>query len=686
MVSAPETPSGPGFPAEEIWRRLDPAGLFKGDWLEFRHRQQGEFLHELAKYAPIDIGLSHIGQSDEGRVLQTLRFGTGPRKVMIWARQHGDEPDCTAALSMALCELILRSEEPQYAFILERLELGVLPMVNPDGVARFTRRNAQGLDLNRDAVALTGLESRAMILMKESLKPEFCFNLHDMNSRKATPDGHLVALAFQAGPFEKRDIDNPVRLKAKKICGIMADAALVHAPDGVSRYAADYMHRAFGDSMMRFGVSSMLIEAGGARDEEGGDDFVRRLFALALLRGLYAVAAGEDQPAAEHSYDTLPFDTSTRFADLIVEKALVLNGMGRPPFRADVALNADRVAGRYHEPTSQQSRIENLGDLEDDLAKRRLAMPNSVVMPGLVAVAPGLKIDRQNASEHAEALLRAGITTVACGFGPFESARARERWLEEAATWQPPVNVVAFERASSLLEIRTRHAMTELAGLLVQDLMISPEDLLNFTHLFHPAHHSAIEAAHSGKMIGVDVYFQGSASPADTHLHLHLTHVDGRSGHTPVRSEELRALVDQFLRDPSQITLSQDAVQDGFDWLPMMVGYGGLSQARLPEPDFLGRIMKSYGAEEGSGLVAIMNMVALNNARAFRLGNLGRIEIGQRADLVAFNHSEVEGGRESWKAQPHWVMLNGRTVLESRGGPLGASQGSWFFAARPQSR
>jgi hypothetical protein len=681
------TEKNSAFPVEKVWQRLDPKRIYQGDWIQFRHRQQGEFLHELAKYAPFDIGLSHIGLSDEGRVLHTLRFGKGDRRVMVWARQHGDEADCTAALCMALSELILYSEEPQYARILSRLELGVLPMVNPDGVARFQRRNAQGIDLNRDAVALTSQEAQALMQIKESLNPEFCFNLHDMNPRKSTPGGDLVALAFQAGPFEKRDIDNETRLKAKKLCGLMAELAREHAPKGIARYTADYMHRAFGDSMMRMGVASILIEAGGWHEEQGGDDFVRRLFALCLLRGLYAVAEGEDQPASGELYDSIPFDSGKFFTDLILEKCHVLNGTGRPPFRADVALNVDLVCRRPHDPLTMVSRLENLGDLEDDLTKKRLPLEGQLLMPGFLAIAPSLRFSRDIPSaEEGAHFLDAGITAIAVGFGPFESQRARERWIERTAEKAPPLNIIGFERVGGLRDIFLRHGMTELAGLLVHDLMISPEDLLDFTHLFHPAHHSAIEADHSGKMIGIDLFFQGAASPGDTHLHLHLTHVDGQSGHAPVRAEELRLLVDQFLRDPSQITLSQDAADPAFDWLPIMIGFGGLSHGRMPMEQFLGNILTASRAQEVSDLVAAMNMMTLTNARAFKLANLGKIEIGQRADLVAFDQERLRKTASPELKKPTLVMLNGRIVVDAATQTRQPGEGTWYLAARPQVR
>jgi hypothetical protein len=677
----------PGFPAEAIWGRLDPTVPFRSDWTEFRHRQQGEFLHELAKYAAFDIGLSHIGTSDEGRVLHTLRFGRGPRRVLLWARQHGDEPDCSAGLAMALYELVLRHDDPVYAFILQRLELGVFPMVNPDGVARYTRRNAQGIDVNRDAVAQATAEGRAIMAIRESLRPQFCFNLHDMNPRKATADGQLVSIAFQAGPFEPQDVDNDVRLRAKQVIARMADVCSPHAEGHMARYTADYMHRAFGDSMMRLGVSSILIEAGGWHEDRGGDQFVRRLFALSLLRGLYAIATEEDASPSTTEYDRLPFDSGAHFTDLQLGGGEVINANGSLPFRADISVNVNWKVGRANEPVGVIGCIENIGDLADERTKRAVPIPGRIAMPGFIVVSPHPTFERDRpTAEEAARFIQAGITTVVTGFGPFSSNRSREQWMEAVTAAPPPINLIAFERVSSVREIRLRHGMTEFAGLLVQDLEISADDLLNFMHLFHPAHHSAIESDFAARTVGVDVLFQAGGSPQLTHLHLHLSPIRDRSGRTPVRPEELRSLVDEFLRSPSQITISSDPSEEPFHWLPFLIGLGGLSHGRIPSRSFFGEVLRRHHVADASGLVATLNSLTLTNARAFRLGNAGRIDVGQRADIAVFDRACVDSPELAGEAAPSLVLMNGKPIFDASRGTVEAGQGVWHFASAPQAR
>lgn len=64
---------------------------------------------------------------------------TGRCDLLLFAGIHGEEPETTFALSRALRQL---SEPPAHA--------AVVLAANPDGLARGTRGNANGVDLNRN--------------------------------------------------------------------------------------------------------------------------------------------------------------------------------------------------------------------------------------------------------------------------------------------------------------------------------------------------------------------------------------------------------------------------------------------------------------------------------------------------------------------------------------------------------
>ena len=91
-----------------------------------------------------------IGTSVEGRPIEVLRFGDGPRARLIVAGIHGGSEANTTALAWELAAFL--AEEPQV--VPDGETLYVLPLLNPDGAARATgpqgRTNANGVDLNRN--------------------------------------------------------------------------------------------------------------------------------------------------------------------------------------------------------------------------------------------------------------------------------------------------------------------------------------------------------------------------------------------------------------------------------------------------------------------------------------------------------------------------------------------------------
>jgi N-acetylmuramoyl-L-alanine amidase len=83
-----------------------------------------------------------IGRSVQGRAIVAVRVGDpdSPRNALVVGSIHGDEPAGTA-----VTRRILRRFRD-----IGGVDLWVVKTVNPDGIAAHTRRNAHGVDLNRN--------------------------------------------------------------------------------------------------------------------------------------------------------------------------------------------------------------------------------------------------------------------------------------------------------------------------------------------------------------------------------------------------------------------------------------------------------------------------------------------------------------------------------------------------------
>src|SRR5204862_544126 len=129
------------------------------------------------------LRLEEIGASVEGRAIHLLTVGDGPRRVLLWSQMHGDEPSATPALLDLADYLLSRKDDAAARRLLAGATLLMIPMLNPDGAERYERRNAQGIDINRDALNLATPEGRLLKAIRDRHQPELGFNLHDQNRR-----------------------------------------------------------------------------------------------------------------------------------------------------------------------------------------------------------------------------------------------------------------------------------------------------------------------------------------------------------------------------------------------------------------------------------------------------------------------------------------------------------------------
>jgi hypothetical protein len=329
-----------------------------------RHADVEARLRAVRAASPDLFSTEEVGRSVEGRSLNHVWFGTGAFHVLLWSQMHGDEPSATAAL-FDVFEYVRRHRgEPEVRGLLEALTIHAVPMLNPDGAERFQRRNAQGIDINRDALLLQTPEGQALKALRDRLEPRLGFNLHNQSWRtSAGKTGKPASISLLAVAYDEARSENEGRVLAKKTCAVIRDALEPFVPGQIGRYDDEFEVRAFGDNLTKWGTSVVLIETG-PYPAEPPDPALVRLNFVAIVTALESLSSGKVNAADPARYESLPMNDSATFFQLI-RNATIVTGSGIAPFKGDVGLVASRSiqeTGGQRE-IRQSLRIDDLGDL-----------------------------------------------------------------------------------------------------------------------------------------------------------------------------------------------------------------------------------------------------------------------------------------------------------------------------------
>jgi hypothetical protein len=346
------------------------------------HKEVVRRLTELASQTPDLVAMEKVGDSLEGRSINHVTVGAGPIGVLLWSQMHGDEPTATSALFDVLEYLRRHRREPAVARILSQLTLHMVPMLNPDGAERFERRNAQSIDINRDALRLQTPEGKVLKALRDRFNPRVGFNLHNQSWRTSVGSPPRPAsISLLSVAYDEARTENAGRKLTKQLCAVIRDALEPFAPEQIGRYDDEFEVRAFGDNITLWGTPVVLIETGPSPAAEP-DMALLRLNFVAIVAALDALATGAVDRADPQRYESLPMNESKMFS-IIVRNATVISGSGIPPFVADIGLVASRrvqiADGRRELQTSWT--IEDLGDLRTMGALRTIDAAGMTAVP-----------------------------------------------------------------------------------------------------------------------------------------------------------------------------------------------------------------------------------------------------------------------------------------------------------------
>lgn len=317
-----------------IWDRIRVPGL------ENRRFNPATYWASVDRYVDGAVLSRVAGESAEGRPIRHLTWGTGPVTVLLWSQMHGNE----STASMSLADIIRFFSEHDDHPVARRIASGatihMIPMLNPDGAERFQRRNAQGIDVNRDARRLVTPEGRLLKAVRDEVEPDFGFNLHDQSAAVRVGDSERgVAIALLAPAFnEARDVDDK-RRRAMQVSTLLIEAMTPLVGDHIAKYDDSYNERAFGDLMGAWGASTILIESGAwANDPQ--KQHLRKTNFVGILNALDAIATGRYAAYDPDVYENLAYN-GRRVTDLLISGGTIAVP-GLPPLAADLLVNYDR--------------------------------------------------------------------------------------------------------------------------------------------------------------------------------------------------------------------------------------------------------------------------------------------------------------------------------------------------------
>jgi hypothetical protein len=260
---------------------------------------------------------SIVGYSENKIPIYKLSIGNGSTKILTWSQMHGNESTGTKAL-FDLFNFFLSNDLKAKAItkiILAKCSLQFIVLLNPDGAITFTRVNANNIDLNRDAVNRTAIESKILRSTLDDFSPQFCFNLHDQRSIfNVEGTSNPATISFLA-PSE--DIERTLTKGRKETMSvIVAMNSLLQQliPNHIGRYTDEFYPTATGDNFQKLGHNTILIEAGHYKNDYDRE-ITRKFNFYALLKGLFYIATTKKYDCYKPYFD-IP-NNDKKFLDII---------------------------------------------------------------------------------------------------------------------------------------------------------------------------------------------------------------------------------------------------------------------------------------------------------------------------------------------------------------------------------
>ncbi|MBO6212376.1 M14 family zinc carboxypeptidase [Algoriella sp.] len=336
---------------------------FDSKWLNFE---------ELNRYFSLkSTQKEQIGTSFLGNPIYKLSFGSGEKRLLIWSQMHGNESSGTRAMFDVINFFEQKSELAQA--ILSNLTIDFIPMLNPDGANVNTRRNAVGIDINRDFLAKESTEIHVLLNQIEKGNYQTLFNLHDQRTifnvgQTAKP----ATLSFLAPSYNVEEDVNEVREKTMGIIQAMNTELQKIIPGQVGRYTSEFYPMSTGDNFTKMGYPCVLFEAGHFPNDYQRNE-TRKYNALAIIAGLNSLLAKENLPF--DSYTNIP-QNGQKYLDIILRQVQIKNE--EKSSVVDLGIYFEDYYNEEKNSVEQHAKITEIGDLRKFIGHLEIDAENQV--------------------------------------------------------------------------------------------------------------------------------------------------------------------------------------------------------------------------------------------------------------------------------------------------------------------
>lgn len=308
---------------------------------------------DLQSWDKTEIGKSFLGNS-----IYVLKLGSGKKQILTWSQMHGNESTGTRA--MLDVWNFLQLDIPWVKEILNEVTFHFIPMLNPDGSVLYTRRNAIGVDLNRDFLKESSPEIKVLKDYVKAHSFDCMFNLHDQRTIfNVSGTKNPATLSFLAPSADLSRCVTDTRKKAMSVVYYMYENLKTVMGNQIARFSDEFYPYSTGDNFTALEIPTVLFEAGHFSNDYNRDK-VRKFNALAILIALESIA--KESECSVEQYHEIPSNQS-RALDVIIRNVRLQSNCCDS--LVDIGIYFEELLNSETKEIEFVSKILEIGDLRD---------------------------------------------------------------------------------------------------------------------------------------------------------------------------------------------------------------------------------------------------------------------------------------------------------------------------------